>query len=222
MMTKSSSSHRCKSQYPGTHDDDLKRDLDLIKTARRHRVSSRLCKTQSVRQGLWFSVFAVQGFDIGQILRPRDGELVLDQMVSGEHANRCAQDSSAQRRGARRRGLRLRAVAPCLLPKTTGSPLTREVTLVIKSIISLIIGCVMGAIAVSKKEEEQIERLRKEMRIPTKSEVIRTALRALEKQNQEQKLRREIRESVSRCAIADREENEELVAAGVARKTRGE
>ena len=80
----------------------------------------------------------------------------------------------------------------------------------------------MGAIAVSKKEEEQIERLRKEMRIPTKSEVIRTALRALEKQNQEQKLRCEIRESVSRCAIADREENEELVAAGVARKTRGE
>jgi Arc/MetJ-type ribon-helix-helix transcriptional regulator len=82
-------------------------------------------------------------------------------------------------------------------------------------------GYIMGAIAVSKKEEEQIERLRKEMRISTKSEVIRTALRALEKQNQEQKLRREIRESVSRCAVADREENEKIFPAGVARKTRG-
>jgi Arc/MetJ-type ribon-helix-helix transcriptional regulator len=80
----------------------------------------------------------------------------------------------------------------------------------------------MGAIAVSKKDEEQIERLRKELRIASKSEVIRTALQVLEKQSREEKLRREIRESVGRCASADREENEELFPAGVARKSRGE
>jgi Arc/MetJ-type ribon-helix-helix transcriptional regulator len=80
----------------------------------------------------------------------------------------------------------------------------------------------MGAIAVSKKDEEQIERLRKELRIASKSEVIRTALKVLERQSREENLRREIRESVTRCASADREENEELFPAGVARKNRGE
>jgi Arc/MetJ-type ribon-helix-helix transcriptional regulator len=75
----------------------------------------------------------------------------------------------------------------------------------------------MGAIAVSKKEEEQIEMLRKELGIGSKSALIRTALRVLEKQSQEDKLRREIRESVSRCGAADREENRELVNAGIAR-----
>jgi hypothetical protein len=44
----------------------------------------------------------------------------------------------------------------------------------------------------------------------------------LEKQSQEEKLRREVRDSVSRCASADREENKELFPAGVARKSRGE
>ena len=51
----------------------------------------------------------------------------------------------------------------------------------------------MGAIAVSKKEEEQIERLRKELGIASKSAVIRTALRALEKKSQGEKLRRDIK-----------------------------
>ena len=37
----------------------------------------------------------------------------------------------------------------------------------------------MGAIAVSKKEEQQIERLRKELRIPTKAGVLRAALKTL-------------------------------------------
>ena len=80
----------------------------------------------------------------------------------------------------------------------------------------------MGAIAVSKKEEEQIEKLRKELGITSKSGVIRTALQNLEKISQEQRLRREIRDSVSRCAAADREENQELFMAGVARSSRGE
>lgn len=80
----------------------------------------------------------------------------------------------------------------------------------------------MGAIAVSKKEEEQIEKLRKELGITSKSEVIRTALRVLEKKSQEEKLRREIRESVSRCAAADRDENRELFPAAIARLSRSE
>ena len=56
----------------------------------------------------------------------------------------------------------------------------------------------MGAIAVSKKEEEQIEKLRKELGIASKSALIRSALRALEKKSQEEKLRRDIQDSVNR------------------------
>lgn len=80
----------------------------------------------------------------------------------------------------------------------------------------------MGAIAVSKKEEDQIERLRKELGIATKSGLIRTALKVLEKKSQEERLRREIRDSVNRCASADREENKELFLAGVARGNHGD
>ena len=80
----------------------------------------------------------------------------------------------------------------------------------------------MGAIAVSKREEEQIARLCKELGIATKSGLIRTALKALEKKSQEEKLRREIQDSVNRCAAADQEENKELFVAGVARTNRGE
>jgi len=77
----------------------------------------------------------------------------------------------------------------------------------------------MGAIAVSRDDELQIERLRKTLRIPTKSAVIRMALRALETKADEERLRREIRESVRRCASADREENRRLFPAGVAGRT---
>jgi Arc/MetJ-type ribon-helix-helix transcriptional regulator len=75
----------------------------------------------------------------------------------------------------------------------------------------------MRAIAVSKKDEEQIEKLRKELGIASKSALIRAALRTLEKISQEEKLRREIQESVTRCGAADREENRELFNVGVAR-----
>jgi len=75
----------------------------------------------------------------------------------------------------------------------------------------------MGAIAVSKKEEHQIERLRKELGIPTKSGLIRIALETLEKKAEDEKLRREIQESVRRCGPADKKENQELFNAGVAR-----
>ena len=76
----------------------------------------------------------------------------------------------------------------------------------------------MGAIAVSKEEERRIERLRKELRIPTKSGLIRVALAALERTTDEERLRQEIAESVRRCAGADRRENLELAPAGVVRR----
>jgi pyrroline-5-carboxylate reductase len=89
-------------------------------------------------------------------------------------------------------------------------------------ILFYILRFIMGAIAVSKREEEQIEKLRKELGIATKSGLIRAALKTLEKKSREERLRREIRESVERCGPADREENRALVMAGVARKSPGE
>ncbi len=77
----------------------------------------------------------------------------------------------------------------------------------------------MGAIAVSKMEERQIDRLRRELGISTKSGLIREALKALETRAEEARLQREIQESVRRCARADREENRQLFPAGVARRT---
>jgi hypothetical protein len=76
----------------------------------------------------------------------------------------------------------------------------------------------MGAIAVSKKEEQQIERLRKELRIPTKAGVLRAALKTLEHQTAEERLRLEIRESVRRCATADKQEHRDLAQAAVGRR----
>lgn len=75
----------------------------------------------------------------------------------------------------------------------------------------------MGAIAVSKKEEQQIERLRKELRIPTKAGVLRAALKTLEHKTMEERLRHEIRESVRRCAAADKRENHDISRAAVGR-----
>lgn len=80
----------------------------------------------------------------------------------------------------------------------------------------------MGAIAVSKEEERQIERLCKQLKISTKAGVIRAALKALEQKVEEERLRREIHESVRRCAVADKKENRELFHAGVARRISGE
>ena len=77
----------------------------------------------------------------------------------------------------------------------------------------------MGAIAVSRGEEARIERLCKDLKIPTKSGLIRVALAALEQKADEERLRREVAESVRRCARADRQENLELAAAGIARRS---
>ena len=80
----------------------------------------------------------------------------------------------------------------------------------------------MGAIAVSKEDENQIDKLRKALRISTKSVVIREALRVLEQKTERERLRREIQESVRRCAAADKRENRQLLPAGVARRSSGE
>jgi pyrroline-5-carboxylate reductase len=77
----------------------------------------------------------------------------------------------------------------------------------------------MGAIAVSKKEEQQIERLRKELRIPTKAGVLRAALKILEHQTAEERLRHEVHDSVRRCAAADKREHRELSRDAVGRWT---
>ena len=77
----------------------------------------------------------------------------------------------------------------------------------------------MGAIAVSKTEERQIQRLCQELGIATKSGLIRAALKVLAAKAEEERLRREIEESVRRCGHADREENRQLFPAGVARRT---
>lgn len=68
----------------------------------------------------------------------------------------------------------------------------------------------MGAISVSKKEEQQIERLRKELHIPSKSAVIRVALHTLEQKTTKERLRQDIQKSVQRCAQADKIENQTL------------
>lgn len=77
----------------------------------------------------------------------------------------------------------------------------------------------MGAVAVSKDEERRIERLRKELKISTKSGLIRVALAALERTTDEERLREEITESVRRCASADKRENLKLASGGVVRRT---
>ena len=75
----------------------------------------------------------------------------------------------------------------------------------------------MGAIAVSKETEQQIERLRKALGIASKAGLLRTALQTLEEKTEKERLRAEIRESVRHCAVADREENRALYPASAAR-----
>lgn len=75
----------------------------------------------------------------------------------------------------------------------------------------------MGAIAVSKREEQQIDRLRKELHIPTKAGVLRAALKLLEDQTVEERLRDEIRASVQRCAPADKREHHALAHGSITR-----
>jgi hypothetical protein len=109
-----------------------------------------------------------------------------------------------------------RSWLPC--PHTSVSRLTFACSSIIRTIIRRIRGDIMGAIAVSREEEERIKRLCKDLRIPTKSGVIRAALKILEKKTGEERLRREIQDSVRAVRPADREENRALFPSGVARR----
>jgi hypothetical protein len=87
---------------------------------------------------------------------------------------------------------------------------------IIYFIIKFIRRCIVGAIAVSKETEQQIERLRKALGIPTKAGILRVALQTLEEKTEKERLRVEIGESVRRCAVADQEENQALFPASAA------
>jgi len=76
----------------------------------------------------------------------------------------------------------------------------------------------MGAIAVSKEDEAQINRLMREMGVKSKASVVRAALQTLRERLDRERLRSEIRESVRKCAKADHKENLALAAGGVLRE----
>ena len=75
----------------------------------------------------------------------------------------------------------------------------------------------MGAIAVSKEDEGQIGELMRELGVKSKAQVVRAALQTLRERLEQEKLRSQIRESVQRCARADRRENRLLAPGGVTR-----
>ena len=75
----------------------------------------------------------------------------------------------------------------------------------------------MGAIAVSKEDEGQIGELMRELGVKSKAQVVRAALQTLRERLEQGKLRSQIRESVQRCARADRRENRLLASGGVTR-----
>ena len=74
----------------------------------------------------------------------------------------------------------------------------------------------MGAIAISKEDEEQIRALMPELRMKSKAQVVREALRLLKEKLAQERLRVQIEDSVRRCAQADRRENRSLFPGGVA------
>ena len=72
----------------------------------------------------------------------------------------------------------------------------------------------MGAIAVSKEDEAQIEELMKEMKVKSKASVVRAALQTLREQLTRDRLRAEIQESVRKCARADRKTPQDRIGVG--------
>jgi len=74
----------------------------------------------------------------------------------------------------------------------------------------------MGAIAISKEDEAQIQALMPELKVKSKAQVVREALRVLREKLEQEKLRMQVQESVRRCAQADRRENRLLFPGGAA------
>ncbi len=71
--------------------------------------------------------------------------------------------------------------------------------------------------AVSKEDEGQIGELMRELGVKSKAQVVRAALRTLRERLDQARLRSRIRESVQRCAEADRRENRLLTPGAVPR-----
>jgi len=74
----------------------------------------------------------------------------------------------------------------------------------------------MGAIAISKEDEEQILALMPEMKVKSKAQVVREALRLLREKLDQEKLRVQIQDSVLFYGHGDRRENRLLFPGGVA------
>lgn len=71
----------------------------------------------------------------------------------------------------------------------------------------------MGVVALSQGDESVLESLRRDLRLPSKSQVIHQALRRLQEAVERERLACEIRRSVKKCAEADREEHRKLTGA---------
>lgn len=72
---------------------------------------------------------------------------------------------------------------------------------------------VMGAVALSHKDEAVVESLQQALRLPSKARVIHQALEVLQQAVTRERLAREIRRSVQKCAQADHAEHRALTGA---------
>lgn len=75
----------------------------------------------------------------------------------------------------------------------------------------------MGAVALSRIDEEVLETLRKTLDLPSKAQVIHRALEDLQRAVARERLALDIRSSVQKCGKEDLEENRFLAAAAVHR-----
>jgi len=71
----------------------------------------------------------------------------------------------------------------------------------------------MGAVALSQSDETILGALQKDLRLPSKSQVIHRALEVLRSAVERERLSREIRTSVQKCRRADAAEHESLAGA---------
>jgi hypothetical protein len=79
----------------------------------------------------------------------------------------------------------------------------------------------MGAIAVAKKDEGQIAELMRQLGGNSKAQVVCAALQSLQERLEQENLRAETRDSVQRCAEADRREHRFLTSGGWPASSRG-
>jgi hypothetical protein len=78
---------------------------------------------------------------------------------------------------------------------------------------------IMGAIAVSKVDELLVERLRKELETRRNQPSSERLSGRSRKKTDDERVRREVEESVRRCRAADRLENLELLPGAVTKRT---